>query len=483
MAAISAYSPTNASGFLFRKRPKDKEPEKYLVILRGGPKPYSGRETEDLPDRYSNPWRDHPRVDRDVVPFRYKPSLSRSYGVERVGRTNNVVYERERYEGASPSPPIKGVLREHRRHFPEEPRPVREGVAPLVSDLDNFYDKLNSDPELEFDSRRERKEGFPEGDGMVRDFDDSERGGPLLTVVEPPREFRRPAKMGSEGGEGFRDRKSPPAMWGEGRPDAAKAGWDGHNKRLLDGTIASAAIGAAGRVSGSVGNRENGLVRGRMAGGAVLGALGAGNPAELSIVRSRSQHHQDRRRERIIVVDRDPSDLQERLAKQYDAEIRSQKIGEESQDRRNLQQARGPHLRKPEEQENNAIIRRSPAYYTNDGLSNKPINRNLEISDGQKSLKENELLVRLGSSGKQATKVVDRDESVDGNGSVLRDDTSQNKEEDEKLSYSEARRVMEEFLRGFSADEGGGLAAVALNVEGGKSDMKEDDGIEEKMDS
>jgi hypothetical protein len=188
--------------------------------------------------------------------------------------------------------------------------------------------------------------------------------------------------MDSAGGEGFGDRNSPPAMWGEGRHDAAKAGWDGHNKHLLDGTIASTAIGAAGRVSGSVGNRENEPVRGSMAGGAVLGALGAGNPAELSRVRSRSQHHQDRRRERIIVVDRDPSDLQERLTKQYDAETRSQKIDQESQDRRNLEQARKAHLRKPEEQENNAIIRRSPAYYTNDGLSNKPIDRNLKISDG-----------------------------------------------------------------------------------------------------
>jgi hypothetical protein len=107
--------------------------------------------------------------------------------VERVGRTNNVVYDREPYDGAPPSPPIKGVLRGHRRHFPEEPRPVREGVAPLVSDLDNFYDKLNSDPELEFDSRRERKEGFPEGDGMVRDFDDSERGGRLSTCLRTVR--------------------------------------------------------------------------------------------------------------------------------------------------------------------------------------------------------------------------------------------------------------------------------------------------------
>jgi hypothetical protein len=79
--------------------------------------------------------------------------------------------------------------------------------------------------------------------------------------------------------------------------------------------------------------------------------------------------------------------------------------------------------------------------------------------------------------------VVDRDGSVDGDGSVLRDDISQTKEDDEKLSDNEARRLMEEFLRGFSADEGGGLAAVALNVEGGKSDMKEDDGIDGKMDS
>ncbi|KAE9364313.1 hypothetical protein N431DRAFT_104651 [Stipitochalara longipes BDJ] len=141
VAAISSYSsPITMSEFFLRKRSKDKEPKKYLIILRGGLKP-SGRETEELPDRYSNPWRQrHPRG--VVSPYRYRQrirsrSRSRGYGEERMGRPLDVFYDRE------PSkPPTRRVetsmMGTLRQRFPEDPQPIREGVQPQRDDFDDI---------------------------------------------------------------------------------------------------------------------------------------------------------------------------------------------------------------------------------------------------------------------------------------------------------------------------------------------------------
>lgn len=74
----------------------------------------------------------------------------------------------------------------------------------------------------------ERKERFPEGDGKVRDFGNWERKGPLSPMVQPdrgpPREGGRPGTNDGPRGEGFRDRKSSPAAWGEGRAQGSQDG-------------------------------------------------------------------------------------------------------------------------------------------------------------------------------------------------------------------------------------------------------------------
>ena len=65
----------------------------------------------------------------------------------------------------------------------------------------------------------ERKERFPEGDGKIRDFSNWERKGPLSPLTQQergPREGGRPRT--DDGPKEFRDRRSSPAAWGEGRP-------------------------------------------------------------------------------------------------------------------------------------------------------------------------------------------------------------------------------------------------------------------------
>ncbi|KAF4633355.1 hypothetical protein G7Y89_g4767 [Cudoniella acicularis] len=72
----------------------------------------------------------------------------------------------------------------------------------------------------------ERKERFPEGDGKVRDFGNWERKGPLSPILQPERtrEGGRPRTNDGPRGEGFRDRRSSPAAWGEGRPQGSQDG-------------------------------------------------------------------------------------------------------------------------------------------------------------------------------------------------------------------------------------------------------------------
>lgn len=74
----------------------------------------------------------------------------------------------------------------------------------------------------------ERKERYPEGDGKIRDFGNWERKGPLSPIPGAdrggPREGGRPRTNDGPKGEGFRDRRSSPAAWGEGRPQGSQDG-------------------------------------------------------------------------------------------------------------------------------------------------------------------------------------------------------------------------------------------------------------------
>jgi translation initiation factor 4B len=70
----------------------------------------------------------------------------------------------------------------------------------------------------------ERKERFQEGDGKVRDLGNWERKGPLSPITPAPREGGRPRTNDGARGEGFRDRRSSPAAWGEGRQQGSQDG-------------------------------------------------------------------------------------------------------------------------------------------------------------------------------------------------------------------------------------------------------------------
>ena len=75
--------------------------------------------------------------------------------------------------------------------------------------------------------RRERREFQPEGDGKVRDFGNWERKGPLSPLPQQergPRDGGRPRTNDGPKAEGFRDRRSSPAAWGEGRPQGSQDG-------------------------------------------------------------------------------------------------------------------------------------------------------------------------------------------------------------------------------------------------------------------
>lgn len=69
--------------------------------------------------------------------------------------------------------------------------------------------------------RRDRREAYAEGDGKVRDFGNWERRGPLSPLPQQergPRDGGRPRTNEGAKGDGFTDRRSSPAAWGEGRP-------------------------------------------------------------------------------------------------------------------------------------------------------------------------------------------------------------------------------------------------------------------------
>lgn len=74
-----------------------------------------------------------------------------------------------------------------------------------------------------------RRDPFPQDDGKVRDFGNWERKGPLSPLPQQERqtssrEGGRPRTNDGPRAEGFRDRKSSPAAWGEGRPQGSQDG-------------------------------------------------------------------------------------------------------------------------------------------------------------------------------------------------------------------------------------------------------------------
>jgi translation initiation factor 4B len=77
--------------------------------------------------------------------------------------------------------------------------------------------------------RRERRDPFPQDDGKVRDFGNWERRGPLSPLPQQERqtssrEGGRPTTNDGPRAEGFRDRRSSPAAWGEGRTQGSQDG-------------------------------------------------------------------------------------------------------------------------------------------------------------------------------------------------------------------------------------------------------------------
>ncbi|KAI9734484.1 MAG: hypothetical protein M1818_006873 [Claussenomyces sp. TS43310] len=77
--------------------------------------------------------------------------------------------------------------------------------------------------------RRDRREPFAQDDGKVRDLGNWERRGPLSPLPQQERqnssrEGGRPRTNDGPRGDGFRDRKSSPAAWGEGRPQGSQDG-------------------------------------------------------------------------------------------------------------------------------------------------------------------------------------------------------------------------------------------------------------------
>lgn len=79
--------------------------------------------------------------------------------------------------------------------------------------------------------RREPRE-FAEGDGKVRDFGNWTRKGPLSPLPQQERgglrDGGRPRTNDGPTAEGFRDRRTSPAQWGEGRP--AQGSQDGGSR-------------------------------------------------------------------------------------------------------------------------------------------------------------------------------------------------------------------------------------------------------------
>lgn len=98
-----------------------------------------------------------------------------------------------------------------------------------VSDRGFGSGRTFGDPGMDSGERRERRDPFQQEDGKTRDFGNWERRGPLSPLPQQERqtssrEGGRPRTNDGPRGDGFRDRKSSPAAWGEGRPQGSQDG-------------------------------------------------------------------------------------------------------------------------------------------------------------------------------------------------------------------------------------------------------------------
>ncbi|RKF58867.1 translation initiation factor 4B [Erysiphe neolycopersici] len=88
------------------------------------------------------------------------------------------------------------------------------------------------------DSGGDRKDRYQEGDGKIRDLGNWERKGPLSPIIQPERSHRDGGRSRTndapKGDSGFRDRRSSPAAWGEGRLNSSYEGSRPPRRDVID---------------------------------------------------------------------------------------------------------------------------------------------------------------------------------------------------------------------------------------------------------
>lgn len=107
--------------------------------------------------------------------------------------------------------------------------PSRSGMGSARRDQDRGFGP---------DSGSDRKDRYQEGDSKIRDLGNWERKGPLSPIAQPERNHRDGGRSrtndGPRGDGGFRDRRSSPAAWGEGRLNSSHEGSRPPRRDILD---------------------------------------------------------------------------------------------------------------------------------------------------------------------------------------------------------------------------------------------------------
>ncbi|KAI6245648.1 putative RNA-binding protein [Erysiphe necator] len=115
----------------------------------------------------------------------------------------------------------------------------RKGPLPELSGRSGMgSSRRDQDRGRGLDGGSERKDRYQEGDGKVRDLKNWERKGPLSPITQPDRILRDGGRSrtndSSRGDGGFRDRRSSPAAWGEGRVNSSHEGSRPPRRDILD---------------------------------------------------------------------------------------------------------------------------------------------------------------------------------------------------------------------------------------------------------
>lgn len=102
----------------------------------------------------------------------------------------------------------------------------------------------------EIGERKERRDTFLQDDGKIRDLGNWERRGPLSPLPQPERQtgFRdggRPRTNDGPRVDGFRDRKSSPAAWGDGRLQGPQDGSRPPRREFQERPVAERPLTAA----------------------------------------------------------------------------------------------------------------------------------------------------------------------------------------------------------------------------------------------